>query len=750
LDYELVKPASDGTAQAPVDIGLTLRLIVAALRRRWQVLAAAILSITLLATLVVFQLTPTYSATSSVAINTQKTQIVDVEQVVGGMTPDLAGMETQAAILRSPILIGKLIDKLKLDLDPEFSAPARAQLEAAKPSFDLLKPASWFSSSEPQVSLVVSRPVLSAAAAAIERSKLIRAVSAAIQIKIQPRSYVLTITATSTSPAKAAMLANAMAEGFISDQIETKYEATRRAGEWLEVRVAELKSAAVAADQAASSYRAAAGLVGGSGGGTVDSQQLSEINSALIMARVARAEKSAQLGQIRRLTESGAGLESSSGTLESPLIQNLRQQEAEVLRKLSELKTTYAPQHPKIVNANAELRDLREKIGVEVRKIGQATANELAVASARESALAGSLAAARGRTGASGLAEVRLRELERQADAAKTLYENFLNRYKETREQVGIQTPDARVVATANVPLSASYPNKKGAVIGAFFVSLLVGLGGVFLLERLENSIRHPDVLERVTGIPLLSLVPYEKVTEGIPEDVILDTPLSQAAESLRTLRNALSLVDVDSPPKVIMVTSSLPGEGKTFISSSFARSALDGYGRVLLIDADLRRPRVHKVFGLENTQGLAEVVSGSARMEDVVRRDPRSRVDILTAGRRTPSPMDLLRSQSMADFVQRMRASYDMIVIDTPPFSPLADAQIVAKLVDKIVLAVRWGQTPIPVLRNVVTQMNRLEVPCAGTVLTQVDMQRYASYNYGNYGYYYYRYGSYSYGNES
>jgi capsular exopolysaccharide synthesis family protein len=170
----------------------------------------------------------------------------------------------------------------------------------------------------------------------------------------------------------------------------------------------------------------------------------------------------------------------------------------------------------------------------------------------------------------------------------------------------------------------------------------------------------------------------------------------------------------------------------------------------VLLIDADLRRPRVHKVFGLENTQGLAEVVSGSARMEDVVRRDPRSRVDILTAGRRTPSPMDLLRSQSMADFVQRMRASYDMIVIDTPPFSPLADAQIVAKLVDKIVLAVRWGQTPIPVLRNVVTQMNRLEVPCAGTVLTQVDMQRYASYNYGNYGYYYYRYGSYSYGNES
>jgi len=747
VDYAFGKLALDGPAQLGSANAFDVRGLIGIARRRWKVLAAAVLSITLLATLIVFQMTPLYSATSSVAINTQKTQIVNVEQVVGGIAPDLAGMETQATILRSSTLMGKLIDKLKLYNDPEFSDAARKQIAASKPSFDITDPSSWFASGKDQVSLALPPRSLPPAAAALERSRLIKAVSSSISVKIQPRSYVLTITATSRDPAKAALMANTLAEAFISDQIETKYDATRRAGAWLEGRVAELKSAALSADQQVSAYRAATGLVGGAGGTTVDSQQMSEINSALIMARVARAEKAAQLGQIRRLTESGAGLDASTGTLESPLIQNLRQQEAEVLRKLSELKTTYAAQHPKIINANAELRDLREKIAVEVKKIGQSTANELAVASAREAALAGSLASARGRTGASGIAEVRLRELERQADAAKTLYENFLNRFKETREQVGIQTPDARIVAQANVPLNAAYPNKTNTVMAALLISFLIGIGCVFLIERLENTIRNADALENLTGLPLLSLVPAEKLTDGAPEDVVIENPLSQTAEGLRTLRNALSLIDVDKPPRVIMITSSLPGEGKTFLSSTFVRSALDGYSRVLLIDADLRRPRVHKVFGLANEAGLAEVVSGSARLEDVVHRDPRSNVEILTAGRRSPSPMDLLRSNQMADFVKRVQGIYDLVVIDTPPFAPLADAQIVAKLVDKIVLVVRWGETPVPVLRNVITQMARLKVPVAGTVLTQVDMQRYASYGYGEYGYYYHRYGSYNYG---
>ncbi|RYG24523.1 MAG: polysaccharide biosynthesis tyrosine autokinase [Burkholderiales bacterium] len=347
------------------------------------------------------------------------------------------------------------------------------------------------------------------------------------------------------------------------------------------------------------------------------------------------------------------------------------------------------------------------------------------------------------------MAEVRLRELERQAESAKTLYENFLNRAKETREQVGIQTPDARIVGVANVPLVASYPRKLIIVGVAFGLSLLAGFGIVLLIEQLENTLRDPDRLEKLTGRPLLSLIPMEKSVGPVPEDIVLDHPTSQVAEGLRTLRNALSLVDVDNPPRVIMITSSLPGEGKTFLSSTFARSALDGYGRVLLIDADLRRPRVHKVFDLPNTVGLADVVSGAVPLEQAVQRDPRSRVDILTAGQRSPTPMDLLRSQAMADFVQRVRGLYDLVVIDTPPFAPLADAQIVAKLVDKIVLAVRWGNTPVPVLNNVTTLVSRLDVPVAGTVFTQVDMSRYATYGYGEYGYYYHRYGAYSYGTQ-
>lgn len=732
------------SASDDADQSIDIRALIGVLRRRCVVILLSVVSITLLSILVVYQVTPLFSATSSVAVTTQKTQIVDVEQVVTGMAPDTALMETQAAILRSPTLASKLIDRLKLDLDPEFSPSAR---QALQKQFELFQPTTWFNTRK-AVSLSLNVPASTSVKAARERSVLVRAVTSAFQIRIEPRSYVLSVTATSEDPAKAALMANTLAELFIADQIETKYDATRRASVWLEGRVAELKASSIAADQAVEAYRVANGLVGGTNGG-IESQQLSELNSQLIVARVERATKAAELGQIRRLTASGAGLEASASTLQSPVIQNLRQQESEILRKLAELKTTYAAQHPKIINANAELRDVREKIGTEVRKIGAVTANELAVASAREQALAGSLAVARGRTGANSLAEVKLRQLEREAESARALYENFLNRYKETREQIGIQTPDARIVSQAGVPITPSYPNKPQVALLAFVASILVGVGLAFLIERLDNTIRNPDLLERLGAGSALAIVPAAREESDAPEDIVIEKPLSQVAESLRTLRNALSLVDVDNPPRVVMITSSLPGEGKTFLSSTFARSALAGYRRVLLIDADLRKPRVHKVFGLDNEAGLAEVLSGAAPFEQVVRRDPRSQVDVLTSGRRSPSPMDLLRSKHMSDFIGRVRVAYDLVIIDTPPFAPLADAQVVAKLVDKIVLVVHWGKTPTPVLRNVVKQMAKLAVPLAGSVLTQVDMRRHAAYGYGEYGYYYQRYGSYTYGSE-
>lgn len=716
------------------DEGLDLEGLIGIVRRRWKVIAAITASVALLATLAVFQLTPRFSAGTAVAVQTQKTQVVDIQDVVSDMAPDTATMETQASILRSRALAAKLVERLKLDRDPEFNA----DLASANAGFSLLRPSTWFASP------TKGQPAPDLVEKARDRAKVVNAVASALDISVVPRSYVVTITATSTEPMKAAEMANALADLYISDQIEAKYEATRRASSWLETRVAELRNQAVAADRAVEMYRVQNGLVGGTGGG-VDSQQLSEINSQLILARTDRAAKEAQLAQVRQLISSGAGnLETSGAIIDSPLIQRLREQESEVVRKLAELQATYGDRHPRIINATAELRDLRGKIADEVRKIAASTANQVAVARAREQALAGSLAGLRGSVGASGQAEVRLRELQREADSTKTLYETFLSRYKETREQVDVQTADARIISQADVPVSASFPRKPLTVGLATLVGLLAGVALAFALEKLDNTARSAELIERIGGGSVLTFVPVVSGKYENPEDVVFARPQSMAAESVRTLRGALALVDVDNPPKVVMMTSSVPAEGKTFISTSLARIAAQSGQKVILVDADMRHPRLHKAMNLANEEGLVQVLSGKGNLSDVIKRDPQSDVHVLTAGVGAPNPADLLRSQRMEQLVQLLREHYDFVVIDTPPFVPMTDSQNVSRLVDAMLLVVRWGETPVPVISNTIKQIRKVNAPLVGTVLSQVDMDRHAQYGYGDYGYHYAKYGAY------
>jgi len=716
------------------DNGFDLGGLIGVLRRRWVIIAALVASVTLLAGLVVFQLTPRYSASASVAVQTQKTQVVDIQDVVSDMAPDTATMETQASILRSRALAGKLVDRLKLDRDPEFNG----KLAARDNSFSLLRPSSWFASG-PDGSAAVD-PLVKAR----DRTRVVNAVMQALTITVVPRSYVVTITATSADPNKAAEISNTLADIYISDQIEAKYEATRRASGWLEQRVAELRNEAVAADRAVEMYRVQNRLVGGASGG-VDGQQLSEINSQLILARSERAAKEAQLAQVRQLVASGgAGLETSGAILGSSLIQRLREQESEVVRKLAELQATYGERHPRIINATAELRDLRAKIADEVRKIAASTANEVSVARAREQALSSSLAGLEGRVGASGQAEVRLRELQRQADSTKALYENFLNRYKETREQVDVQTADARIISQADVPVSAAYPRKTMTIGIAALFGLLAGFALAFALEKLDNTVRSAELVEKIGGGSVLSFVPVVSAKYDNPEDVVIERPHSMAAESARTLRGALGLIDVDNPPKVIMLTSSVPAEGKTFISTSLARVAAQAGQKVIIVDADMRHPRMHKALNLSNENGLVQVLSGKGNVSDVIKKDPQTDVHVLTAGSGAPNPADLLRSQRMEQLLQLLREHYDLVIVDTPPFVPMTDSQNVARFVDAMLLVVRWGETPVQVVTNTIKQIRKVNAPFVGTVMSQVDMDRHALYGYGDYGYHYAKYGAY------
>jgi capsular exopolysaccharide synthesis family protein len=674
-----------------------------------------------------------------VAVESGKNQVVSFGDAIAGVTPDESVMATQAAIVKSPKLFLQLAKQMNLENDPEFSAEARAK---ATSGFSLFKPSTWFGDAQQVTKKPTSRDL------AETRAALIASVTRAFAISPEPKSYIISISATSTNPMKATAMANVLADLYIRDGIATKYDASRRAAAYLQDRVNELRGSALASDRAAAMYKASAGLSGSTEGNTVDTQQLGELNSQLIIARSDRAAKEAQLSQIRNLSSGDGGVEAAGIILQSPLIQRLREQESEVLRKLAELQATYGQNHPRIINANAELRDLRSKIRDEVGKVAASTANDVAISRAREHALAGSLSGIEGRVNQGGAAQVRLRELEREADANKSVYEVFLNKLKENNQQADVQTADARIVAPAIIPLQASSP-RVGATIGAAILAgLLLGALLSLVLEKLDNTVRGADMLETMGGGATLAFLPTVSGYER-PEDAIVERPQAIAAEALRTLRSSLALSDVDNPPKVVMLSSSVPAEGKTFVSAGLARVSAQAGVSTILIDGDMRHPRVHSAIGIENGPGLVQVLSGSISLEDALQKDPLSDLMVLTAGHGSINPPDLLRSDQMQHLMAHLRATYGMVVLDTPPFVPMTDSQILASMVDKMILVVRWGSTPVPVIQNVIKQIRRVDAPLVGSVLSRVHLSRQAGYGFGDYGYHYTRYGAY-YGTDS
>lgn len=686
------------------------------------------------------QAVPRYTAESSVAILADKQVIQsDRDGDRSGGTND-AMIATQVAILQSNKLISLLIDQLKLNQDLEFNPDAHGTVSG----FSILRPTSWFGSDDAAVA-----PRLSPKQLAEKRARIIERVRSAFGVTAMPRSYVIEISATSKDPLKAVKMANVLADLYIRDGIDAKYEASRRASAYLQSRVNELRTEAVRSDALAVGYQVQHGLSDTTEGKTVDTQQLSELNSQLILARSERAGKEAQLSQIRALSQNEGEIEASGIILQSPLIMRLREQESEVLRKLAELQGTYGQNHPKLISANAELRDLRSKIRDEVRKVAVSTQNEVAVARAREGALASSLSGIEGRVNQGGQAQVRLRELQREADANKSIYEVFLNQLKETGQQIEVQSAESRIISPATIPLFASSPRIKFALIGSILTGLLLGTFVALILEKLDNTVRGAELVEKLGGGATMAFLPIISGEYDRPEDTIIERPQSMAAEALRTLRSAIALSDVDNPPKVVMTTSSVPAEGKTFVSLGLARVSAQAGARTILVDADMRHPRVHSAAGIENGPGLIQVLGGQVRLEDALVFDKATGLSILTAGSGVVNPPDLLRSDAMKSLLHRLRSEYEMVVMDTPPFTPMTDSQILTGLVDKVMLVIRWGSTPIPVVQNTLKQIDRVGAPLVGSVMSRVHLGRQAYYGYGDQGYHYSKYGAY-YGTQS
>lgn len=737
-----------GSVEAPDDSFMEFDLlgILRTLRKRAGVIAGITVVLTALVALAVSQMTPLYTGETLVLLDRQKMQVVDMEAVMSGLSPDSAAVDSEVEILRSRDLARRVVEKLALVGDPELNSALRepSPLRWVSPVWLLKRGMAALSSSN------MEGPASEAEIADRQTESVVDAVLARTEVARRTTTFVISISFTSEDPAKAARIANAIADAYVLDQLEAKFDATRTANAWLSERLGELRTQVTDAERAVAIYRSEHGLEESSGV-TVSEQQLSELNAQLILARAALAEAQAKYNRARQLRARGGSVESVADVLQSGTISSLRQKQAELAREKADLSAKYGPRHPAIVNIEAQQGDIGRQISAEVSRIIESLANNVSVAETRVSALRDNLNQIKGETGADNQALIQLRELEREAAATRAVYEAFLNRFKETTGQQGLQTPDTRIISQAVVPQAASYPRTTLFVGLGFVLSLMLGCGVAFLLEHFDNGLQTARDIEQHLHLPHLVSLPATPAEKGPggkampPQDYLIARPLSAFSESLRSLRSALQLSNVDNPPKIILFTSALPGEGKTTTAVSFARAAAASGLKVALVDCDLRHPSVHRAFGLGRPEeGLVELLAERLELGAVIVKDEKSELDIIPVATGTANPPDVLGSAQMKLLLQRLRDDYDLVVLDSAPVLPVSDSRVLSRLADETVFIVRWNETPRDAAQSALRELRLFDAKIAGAVLSIVDTAKQARYGYGDGGYYYSRYSKY------
>lgn len=668
-----------------------------------------------------------YRALAELTLEPRQQRIVDLETLIGGVPPDTSIINTELALLSSRHLLGRLVDQENLMADPAFN-PALTPADEGGGLLGLLGLGG--EASEPPVEIPPDR----------QRELTISAVASTLSVSNPGVSLTLRIGFETEDPEKSARLANALADLYLADQLEAKFEVSERAAQWLGNRISDLREQVREAERAVQEFRDQNAIVSASGDGTIREQQLAQLNTRLVEAETEFAAAQARYSRVKEMVAQGSAV-ALGDVLNSALIQQLRGQEASIQQRYADLVNRYGDRHPSIAAVRAELGDVRAKINQEVGKIVTSIENELQVARSRVAALQTSMEGLTKDSQKVDAARVRLRELEREADSSRILLESFLSRYKEALDREELQKPDARIISRAVPPSSPSSPPKVPILAASLFLGGFLGLGSAFLLHLLERGYKTLDQIRRETGLTDLGLIPRlsRRRLRGVtPARYALENPNSAYAEALNAAYIALIFGQVQVP-RTIVITSSMAGEGKTTVGLSLARViARGGSNRVLLIDADFRNSNVWQRLDTERPQGRSVrdyLIGATPSWQDCIVTDPLCRgLDLLTALREPQNASILLHSERMEQLIRETRKAYDLVLIDTAPLLAVADAVFLGRMADTTALLVK-GTTPRRAVRTAISSLDKAGVAIGGVIMTQVDLRRQAAYQYYGYG---------------
>ena len=690
----------------PEERRLDLRTVLNFFWRNWMFIAAALALALLGAFIYLARATPAYTATTEILLEPQRQKVTGVTNALSDLQYDFTSLGSQITIIKSDPLLRRVVVKEQL-----VSPPTTTTEEGHQTTSD-----------EDGKSAEAQR-----IKAAVNRLR------GALDVKRVEGSTAYDISVTWSDPERAAQLANAIADAYMVDQLDARFDAAKRASTWLSDRLVELRQQLRDSEEAVAKFRKDHGLAPTTSNVQLNEQQLSDLSSKLLAARSDVADRKAR---VDFLNDFIAGKKTLNTLPESMLagssIPGLRAKLTEISQREADLLSRYSSNYPAVVNVEAEKRDVERSITAEAQRVGQIIQSEYTLAKARLSAMEQAMREATGQGELDGDDAVRLRELERTAAVNKSLFEDFLQKAKLASEDSTFQARDARVVMPAQSGWQ-SFPDRRRILMMALVAGLGLGVGGALLIEMLHNGFTTPRQAEDMLGVPVLASLQRMEDSKLKKMGGILPIPLYQVehrlspfSEAMRTLRSGIHMLDVDQPPKVIHITSSRPGEGKTTIAVSLAISAALSGLRVVLIDADLRHPSASRFFKLEQQKGLVDLLTNTAgNDEGIFHKDG---LLIIPAGSKTLNPSDVVSSERMKHLISQLREKFDYVVMDSPPVGPVVDSTIIGNLADKTIFVVQWASTPRDLVEACVKKMS-VHRRVGGIVLNLVRQSRARKY---------------------
>lgn len=725
-------PPADGprTGGDTIDLIEYWRSIV---KRKYAILGFA-LAVALVAAAVVLSLTPIYRATTAVLIETGRANVVAIDDVYSGVSQNREHVQTQLEIIRSRQVAMRTISRLQLWDHPEFD-PRTAQegwvhsLKATLGMAQTRSPDSW---TEAELAAAVY-PLF-------EKRRTIELVRLSQLVRVHFES---------ADPELAARVANELARQYIESDLTARFEMTRQASDWLQERLGELREKLTESERRLQTFRDSAGIIDTRGiAQSGVGQQIADINQRIIEARIRLAETETAYRQIRNAPRD-ADFSDIPAVLRNPSVGDAKRQQAEADRRFSEVKQRYGFEHPRYIAAQSELASATANLRRQVDSVVTSLTREYEVAQGTIRALETTLSQTRSSVQNLNRKEFELGVLEREVQSNRDVLNVFVNRAKETSAASDLQTTIARIVDPATPPTQAVKPKKTQIVLIALVLATFLGALTALLLEQLDRTLKTTDDVERKLGAPLLTTLPLLKKSDAgrvQSSRLFIEQPQSLFAEAIRTARSGVLLSSIDDTQRVILVTSTLPGEGKSTFAFNLAMAHAKTQ-RTLLIDADMRRPTLAKAFDLPPAgKGLSNLVAGSAPEADCLFKPKGSELTLLPAGALPPNPLELLSSKRFAQTLASLKERFDIIIIDSPPVELVSDALMISVHATGVIYVAKAFETPTPLIAKGLEHLRRANGSLLGVVLNQFDFEQahkyhgdqsgYSQYGYAQYGY--------------